>query len=437
MNLKNLWERILRFFGINKVTVTIKEQTQNAEAAAEYEDAAEINFTAIFSNKLANLTVEDSSVSIPEDNKRAELMREILDSLWERIKKITARSFGTGGVLIVPSVQGGELKYDIVSQERLCINNTDGDKITAATILAETKRINNKLYMHFIDYTVQGGTLTIRNKTVDGSGSTAALEEWSIPDMAITNVDRCPFGYIKSPVDNRKNTDRYGVPITYGCDDTIEQLKELLKQYRKEFALKRTRVQADERAFDKDKDGKPVIKDDLFIAGYNATNDNMFNIFDPAFRDVSYSNRFKVLCELLEKQVGTSRGILTYPDNSYENIEKIREANRGTWAIISDMRKAVEKGLNDFFYACDVLINYYGLAPQGGWSLVPDWSYSLIESTEQTWQQLKEGQSIGIRSKAELRSWQTGESLEEAQEKIDEITASEPSLGSLIGASNA
>ena len=112
----------------------------------------------------------------------------------------------------------------------------------------------------------------------------------------------------------------------------------------------------------------------------------MFNIFDPAFRDVSYSNRFKELCELLEKQVGTSRGILTEPDNSYENIEKIREANRGTWAIITDMRKAVEKGLNDFFYACDVLINYYSLAPQGEWSIVPDWSYSLIESTEQTWQ---------------------------------------------------
>lgn len=435
--MKGLWERILRLFGIKKTTATEKEQNTNARRAAIYEDIAEINFTAIFSNKLSNLTVEDSSISIPEDNKRAELMRDILNSVWERIKKIVSRSFGTGGVLIVPRVQGGALKYDVVSQERLCINSTDGDKITAATIFAETKRINNKLYMHFIDYEVSGNTLTIKNKTVDESGGTAEVEEWNIPDMSITNVDRCPFGFIKSPVDNRKNTDKYGVPITYGCDDTVEQLKEVLKQYRKEFALKRTRVQADERAFDKDKDGKPVIKDDLFITGYNATNDNMFNIFDPAFRDVSYSNRFNVLCELLEKQIGTSRGILTSPDNSYENIEKIREANRGTWAIISDMRKAIEKGLNDFFYACDVLINYYNLAPQGEWSIVPDWSFSLIESSEQTWQQLKEGQSIGIRSKAELRSWQTGESLEEAQEKIDEITANEPSLGSLIGASNA
>ena len=40
---------------------------------------------------------------------------------------------------------------------------------------------------------------------------------------------------------------------------------------------------------------------------------------------------------------------------------------------------------------------------------------------------------MGARSKAELRAWQTGESLEDAQKAVDEIAAKEPSMATLIG----
>ena len=38
-----------------------------------------------------------------------------------------------------------------------------------------------------------------------------------------------------------------------------------------------------------------------------------------------------------------------------------------------------------------------------------------------------------IRSKAELRSWQTGETIEEAQAAVDEIEATDPGISDLIG----
>ena len=58
---------------------------------------------------------------------------------------------------------------------------------------------------------------------------------------------------------------------------------------------------------------------------------------------------------------------------------------------------------------------------------------SMLEDSGETWQQLKDGRSMGIRSKAELRAWQTGETLEEAQAVIDEIEESEPVIHDLIG----
>jgi len=57
----------------------------------------------------------------------------------------------------------------------------------------------------------------------------------------------------------------------------------------------------------------------------------------------------------------------------------------------------------------------------------------MIESSTETWQQKKDLQASGGLSKAELRSWHTGESLEDAQKAIDEIAKNEPSLRTLLG----
>ena len=167
----------------------------------------------------------------------------------------------------------------------------------------------------------------------------------------------------------------------------------------------------------------------------NSVDKNMFDIFDPAIRESSYYTRLTNLFELLEKAIGLSRGALTEPNTTYENSQKVREAVGSTWAIIDGVRKSIEKGMTDFLYACDVLANYYTLTPQGEYSPAFDWDCSMIESTTETWNQLKDGQSIGLRSKAELRAWQTGESLEDAQNAIDEIKKSEPTMQDLMGMS--
>ena len=49
---------------------------------------------------------------------------------------------------------------------------------------------------------------------------------------------------------------------------------------------------------------------------------------------------------------------------------------------------------------------------------------SLIESSEQTFNQLSELEQRGMVSKAELRQWVKGGTEEEAQAAIDEIAAS-------------
>lgn len=196
----------------------------NDSFTAMYEEDRNINFTAIIANKLANYTVSDSNIDIVGDNQRADLLRKIVKKLKKKLKKIIARELGTGGVLVVPYVNNNKLYFNIISQNRLSINKMIGDDIVDCTILAEHVVRNRNHYYRWADYTLENGNLYIRYRATldDDSIEMTIIPEWqNIEDMSITNVDRMPFMYIKSPIDNRKEMDKYGVPITYGCDKQI------------------------------------------------------------------------------------------------------------------------------------------------------------------------------------------------------------------------
>lgn len=101
---------------------------------------------------------------------------------------------------------------------------------------------------------------------------------------------------------------------------------------------------------------------------------------------------------------------------------------------MADIRAVLEKGIGDYLHACDVLANYYGLSPMGEYEVKFDWSYFMIESSAESWAQLKDAQAMGIKSKAEVRVWlNPNETLEEAQEKILEIQKNEPTMTDLLG----
>jgi hypothetical protein len=101
------------------------------------------------------------------------------------------------------------------------------------------------------------------------------------------------------------------------------------------------------------------------------------------------------------------------------------------------MRSNIEKGMDDFFYACNVLANAYNLSPQGEYEVNFDWSYSLLEDTATEWSQLTYAQNKGIVSKVELRQWlKPDETLEESEKAIKEIEEEEPSVDDLLGTKN-
>ena len=423
-----------------KTQTKSKEIDDNQKYASDYEKIDDINFNAIFSNKLANYVISDSNMDVTGENARVDLLSKMSKSMWKKSKKMTSMAFGYGGVIIVPYVKGGKIYYNLVPQNRITIDETDGDLITGATVLAEKKviggNLSSKTYMRWTHYQVENNNITITQQFSDDKGNKIpAPEFWqNIQEVqVITGVDRVLFGYIKSPVNNRSANDTYGVPITYGCESTILEIKETLKQIAREYELKQAFVGADVTMFN----GKNALPQNGLFKKIDSGDDTFFEEFSPAIRDSSYYARLQELYQRLEKEVGTSKGILSEVETQNATATEIKKAMYDTFTICDDMRSNIEKAMDDFFYACNVLANAYNLSPQGEYELSFDWSYALLEDTQTEWNQLTYGENKGVISKVELRQWlKPDETLEEAEKKIKEIEDSNPDIKQLLGTNN-
>jgi A118 family predicted phage portal protein len=269
-----------------------------------------------------------------------------------------------------------------------------------------------------------------------GSVSLNTVAEWeNIPEeIRIGNVDQILFAFIKSPIDNRQTKDMYGVPITYGCAEIINQINDCLTQVEKEYKRKEVFVGVDDRLFDKTTNQLP--KTGLFkgfTGAFGQSNQTFWSVFDPAFRDVSYYNRLVNLFELLEKQVGTSKGILTQPESRGATATEIKASMYDTYALIEAIRDSLERGVHDFIYACDVLANFYNLTPMSEYDIRFDWSYSLIESSSETFAQYMQAESVGAVEPAEIRMYlMSDETLEDAQKRVDEIKEKKATLAKAL-----
>lgn len=435
-----MWETIknaiLRLFGVTP-NKTDEEARGHVEENRAYEDIFKTNMTAIVANKLATLTVTESTASVTGDNRRAELLNEMLSASWDNAHEIVARAFGTGGVAIVPYVAGGKIYTDIVPKDRFIINRSQGTDILSATILADVIIRKGRKYFRYTDYSLENGAYVIRSRaTRDGNEIPLAyLPEWeSIPEeIRIGGVDRLLIAYLRCPVNRGRTDNLYGVPITLGSGDIIKQIEDCLKQIESEFKNKKAIIFADTTLFDKDE----KISASLFkktVGADSLSSGSFFEVFDPAFRDTAYYNRLDHLFGLLEKSIGCSRGILTEPQSLGATATEIKRGSYDTFALITSMRRQIEAAVKDLVYAFNIYANAFNLSPGGEYDITFDWSNDLMESSTEAWQQMKEGQSIGVVKKQELRQWlYPGESPEEAQAVIEDIAENEPSLGSLLG----
>jgi len=429
------------------------------EHTRRYEDITGENITATIANKLSTLAFADSTVTVDGTGQRAELVKRIIDALWEDTGWITAQMMGKGGKVLIPSIVRGEMQVDVIDQSRLFISEMRGKRITSATVLADIATLDDHPYYRWVDYTLDdSGVQTIKTRVTSDTGREVLMEvipQWAdiTPEITISGTDRALLAFLRSPRDNRRDQKMYGVPITYGADRDVQELVEHLNIYRREYRLTRPMLGLDSSLWQNRTDFSQLVKplgieeirrtvqdgDDPFIPVKSTSlNDKPgWDYYAPPIRSEAMETRLNTLYRRLEKVCGLSQGILTERSTqNYANRDEVRAAMFDTFSVISAIRKEWERALDDVAYAVDVLAERFGLTPggaRGSYEIAVDWDTSMIESSAETFEQLKELHSIGAESKAELRQWVKGGTLEEAQAAVEEIAAEGDSLSKLFG----
>jgi A118 family predicted phage portal protein len=446
--LEKIRSLILRLFGLKIAAVPDNPD----KYVRDYEDIDRENITATIANKLGMLTFADSTCTIDDVGERSKLIAEVVDELFDKGAGIAAQAFGKGGKVFVPFVHNGHIDVQAISQNRMLVRRMDSDKIMDVSIMLDTCVVDTEGYWLIADYTIDAnGVQTIRYRACTTSGAEVSLQhvpKWQNvqPEIAIAGTDRALIGFLRCPVDNRKDMHVLGVPITYGAEKSIAELVEHIAIYRREFKLSRMMLGLDAslwRDFGRGKlDADGVTIDDVkrtaqdsdtpFVpveGGVALDSKAPWQQYAPNIRFEAMEARYNSLLRRVEKDCGLSQGILTERQNvNYANKDEVRAAQYDTFSVIKAMRTAWEKAIKDLAYAVDVLAEFYGLTPGGArdqYEIEYDWDMSMVESSAESFQQLSELQSRGMISKAELRQWVRGGTIEEAQEAIDEINASD------------
>lgn len=407
-----------------------REEQKGEEFSEEvYRLGAKVNYTEIFANRLTNYALYGGTVSCDDEE-----IEKCLKRLMKKSRKAVIWSLVVGRVYLVPYTVGNEIYTDIIPQSRSIVTRRRGDDVLGFACMADLRVVNNKKYARWTlyDYDDKRKVFSIENKATAFLRGTevplGVVEEWEdiLPYMEITGVEKPLFGIVDSPKDNRSTDSIEGAPITFGCGGTILELLKNIKEFEEEFDKKISRLGVDKAMLSQDAWGAL----DKYVMPFNSSipgSASLFEVFSPDIRDQAYINRSLSVEGRLEKQVGTSNGILTPADTSMATATQVRRAMFDTTAMVDVIRETFEGAVKDVCDAYAVYLSLMSKPYNSGYTVTASWSNAYIEDDMERFQKIQQAHSAGIVSDIEYRrEIYPNESPEEAQKALDEIAADRP-----------
>lgn len=386
--------------------------------------------------KLMNLELDMTL----EGGKRAEYIKNIFTHFRNiTLNNAAQLALATSHVVIKPYISRGGLSIELIRADRFFPVEYEGDKLTSCLFIDEILK-NDKYYRraewHRLTedgYIVQNRAFVSLNKEDIGSEiPLSSVESWGqiSPEIKINSVDKMLFGYFKMPFSN--NVDMNSpLPISIYANALIT-LGEIEKQYSNychEFASGRRKRYIDKMALERDRNGDYIDPVDDYVMLHVAKNEQQgfFNDYTPTFREVDLRQGLETQLRLLETQLQISQGTFSInPISGAVTATQVISTDKTTYHTIQSLQRCEEQALKDLIYALNVYCTLYSLAPME--KIEPSFKYgdSVFEDTGSVLNQMVTLVSNGALSKAELRAWWTGESVEQATENLPKSEYGEP-----------
>ena len=430
--IKNIFLEIAK-----KVGLQLVEKTDNQINFS----ASGLNPTAIGSNVVANIAIDDSDIIIDGENARADAIRDLKEYYTDEFQNAVAEvCLGTGDAIVRPYTDGKYIGLNVIGNDKFIITECIGTHIKGVIMLLDEYIKNNKTYRLFESQTLKEDNedkklVYIRRFAyVDDKEVSLLGTSWNnIQSEEIIIADQLLLGRYKCPTINRDNYNSVnGVPITFGCEDIISTIQNKYKQYNEEFDQKQSLIFADKTMFsnknseDKDAGTKKQISGKTFFkikGGLNNGVKDMIEDYSPAIRETEFREANNFNLSVLELCCGFSRGVFTTPETAFATATEMKNSLKKTFAFVKRFRKRLEYGDKMLFNAINIIMNLNGLIPLGDWDIRHDWSYDYIEETKERFNQLVQGHSAGVVKDETLCAWINNLDEEEAAQYMAELKA--------------
>lgn len=401
-----------------------------------------LNPTAIGARVIANIAIDDSDIIIEGDSDRANSLRNIKEYYTDEIQTVAAEvSLGTGDAIVRPYTDGKYIGLNVIGNDNFVVTECIGTHLKGIIMMVdEVIQENNKVYRLFESQTLkENDNETVvyikrfaycNNKEISLIGTS-----WeSIPADEIITANQLLIGRYKCPTINRDNyNSANGVPITFGCEEIIDTIKEKYEQYNDEFDRKLAKTFADKTMFKSEKSftgaEERTIKGHQFVltkGGMNNGVSDMIQDYSPAIRETEFQAANNFNLSVLELCCGFSRGVFTSPETAFATATEMKNSLKKTFSFVKHFRRRLESGDRMLFNAINIIMNINGTSPVGDWNIRHDWSYDYIEETKERFNQLVQGHNAGVVKDETLCAWVNNLDEDEAKIYMAELKANAP-----------
>lgn len=430
---KNIFIKIASKLGLELV-----DKTDTAISFVE----SGLNPTAIGAGVIANIAIDDSDVIIEGDNARASALREIKEYYTDELQTAVAEvSLGTGDAIVRPYTDGKYIGLNIIGNDNFVVTESIGTHLKGVIMKLDEYQNDNKTYRLFESQTLKDENEPVvvyirRFAFKDDKDIDLSLTSWSGMESEETIVaDQLLLGRYKCPTINRDNyNSANGVPITFGYEKIVDNIKTKYAQYNDEFDRKQALIIADKTMFKKD----PNSKDDTGATKFRLGGTQFLKIksnnidggvkgmiedYSPAIRETEFQAANNFNLSVLELCCGFSRGVFTKPETAFATASEMKNSLKKTFAFVKRFRRRLEIGDRMLFNAINIIMNINSTTPMGDWSMHHDWSYDYIEDTKERFNQLMQGHSAGVVKDETVCAWINNLSEDEAKKYMAELRA--------------
>lgn len=374
------------------------------------------------------------------ENSLASYMQDIIDEqLFSELDINLEKAMALGGMVIKPYLSNDSIYFDFVLQGDFYPLAFDDDGRITDIAFMDQFISGSELYTKVERHTFSNNTISVQNKAFKAKVVDADdMEEQELgneipltsvarwediePEVTIESVEKPMYGFYKVPLSNNVDMDSpLGVSVFNAATNLIKLADIQFSRLDWEYEAGQIAIDVDSTALcTQDTYFKQRLDSgrDRIYRKLDLGSEETYHAFTPSLRDSSYIQGLNTYLHKIEDACGLARGTLGDVQSDARTATEIKILRQNTYTTILKNQESLEKALRDAIDGAKIFVQLYNLHPMEDFELVINWSDSILTDTDTELAQKRLLVQDGILSKAELRSWYTGEDLKTAESNI-------------------